>query len=169
MPEQGTKPVNKYLPPRPKDTLGEDRASSPPFPRARGRQPAGASLGWPRPARWASSDIAPRALRHRLHDPPPGLGFGFAWSSSASVSPPVNRLDRLLCLFLILPIHLRSAGSWPRPSISAAPNARSRPFTQWQTSWLSREAWGRGGGARHHGPLCRSRRLPRHPASRRWA
>ena len=23
MPEQGTKPVNKYLPPRPKDTLGE--------------------------------------------------------------------------------------------------------------------------------------------------
>ena len=24
MPEQGTKPVNKYLPPRPKDTIGED-------------------------------------------------------------------------------------------------------------------------------------------------
>ena len=26
MPEQGTKPVNKYLPPRPKDTLPEDGA-----------------------------------------------------------------------------------------------------------------------------------------------
>jgi Fe-S-cluster-containing dehydrogenase component len=29
MPEQGTKPVNKYLPPRPKDTLAEVSADAP--------------------------------------------------------------------------------------------------------------------------------------------
>ncbi len=29
MPEQGTKPVNKYLPPRPKDQLDRDRHAGP--------------------------------------------------------------------------------------------------------------------------------------------
>jgi hypothetical protein len=45
MPEQGTKPVNKYLPPRPKDTLQGDEDILAPFLAPVAEEPQG-FLGW---------------------------------------------------------------------------------------------------------------------------
>ncbi len=124
MPEQGTKPVNKYLPPAPQGPARPERRAdrrARPLPRPRGdraerlsrlaRQDAGKTLMHPAPSVIFFSTFS-------------GLGFGLLVFLGLGM-PATHGLQRLR-RSSPSPMCWRWAGSSPPPSTSATPNARSR-------------------------------------------
>ena len=98
-------------------------------------------LGW-LDRRWRSSD-ASGAVGHRLHR---AVGSGLRAAGLARCRCAWCQGWVAFVFFAIAYAAWPWAGFWPRPSHLGRPAARSRRFSQWRSSWLSREAW------------CRSRR-----------
>ena len=118
MPEQGTKPVNKYLPPRPRDAA-RSSTSLPPILNPSRKKPPASSAG--STARFRRCPDASRSVYHHLHHLV-GPRLRNAGLSRLQLQRP-HRLGRLL----VLPHRLRpsrSAAFCPQPSTSATPNAR---------------------------------------------
>ena len=168
MPEQGTRPVNKYLPPRDRD-VDVLAPLLDPLPR-RGRLP-----------RLARPDARPPLM----HPAPSiivfttlsGLGFGLmAWLGIGA--PPPARAARAL-----LALALASAGLLASLLHLGQPRRFLKAFSQWRSSWLSREAvlavatlavfalfaalWVLARPAHPLRSACRPRRWRSRPSSRR--
>ena len=128
MPEQGTRPVNKYLPPRDRD-IDILAPLLDPLPEARAASSAG-STG-PSPASDAS-----RPVDHRLHHP---LGPRLRPDGLARHR---RRPDAGLAAFLLppSPLGLAAAGLLASLLHLGQPPRFLKAFSQWRTSWLSREA-----------------------------
>jgi len=108
MPEQGTAPVNKYLPPRARDSL----------------------------ARWRSSDMHP-APSLIIFTTLSGLSFGLlAWLGFGLKAP----TGFAAIVFFGLAYGLAGIGLMAAAFHLGHPERALLAFTQWRSSWLSREA-----------------------------
>ena len=163
MPEQGTRPVNKYLPPRPRKPLADSagRCRSPRTPTGRRASSPGSTACWSGyavTAHRSTTRCIPR-LRSSSSRRCPASATGWRRCSASACS--IRRRSPTKARAIVLALALISGGLLSSTLHLGNPQRAWRALSQWRSSWLSRE------GVMAIADL-RAARLCR-PSLRRWS